>query len=234
MDNSGHTAGRTVQPSPVTGSGGRCVGACRQHSEEIHKSSDGKDCIVKKFIVLVNLLGLVLCGISAGGVRASDNVTTALINAARNRDSNTVHELLTQGANPNATDESGMSPLMFAAMNGDTGMVTFLADHGADISAKDAGGNSALLAACVMGRSDVARFLLGKGADVNQSNSIGTTPLMAACLYNKIEVAKLLLDNGAQIAVKNKEGMTPLTMASKGSSGNLELVAFLKAHGAKE
>ena len=86
----------------------------------------------------------------------------------------------------------------------------------------------------MMGHVDVVKLLLDKGVNLDGRSGIGTTPLMSAALYNKIGVVKLLLDQGADINAVNSEGMTPLKMAAKSSTGNPELIKYLKEHGAKE
>ena len=48
-------------------------------------------------------------------------------------------------------------------------------------------------------------------------------------------VFKVLVDNGADVNAKNKRGQAPLTLATVISGGgHLDVISFLKQHGAKE
>jgi ankyrin repeat protein len=63
-------------------------------------------------------------------------------------------------------------------------------------------------------------------------NIRGYTALMWASRMGNLEVAKLLLEKGADINAKNLSDETALRKAH--ASHQLEMVNFLKSHGAKE
>jgi len=82
---------------------------------------------------------------------------------------------------------------------------------------------------------DLAEFLISKGADVDEAPVSGelkgyATLIFAAREGNK-EAVKFLLDHGADPNAENEQGDTPLALAEK--QGHAEVVAMLKAHGAK-
>ncbi len=80
--------------------------------------------------------------------------------------------LLKAGANINARDEAGFTPLHDAALAGNASVVRSLLERGADINAGDRdSGATALYMAATMGREDVVMLLLEKGADPRKGPS---------------------------------------------------------------
>lgn len=81
--------------------------------------------------------------------------------------------LLSKGADVNAREKNGATPLILAAMGGKVeidgqgGVVTLLLAHKADINAKSANGMTALHVAALVGHADIVKLLLAKGANVN-------------------------------------------------------------------
>jgi ankyrin repeat protein len=87
-----------------------------------------------------------------------------------------VAELLVQaGADPNATDKTGMTPLIEAAW--DEGAVAVLIAHGANVNARSSDGETALIN-CVS--PSVAEVLLSHGADPRIRNDRGDDALQSA------------------------------------------------------
>lgn len=86
--------------------------------------------------------------------------------AAREARSEIVNRLRQSGADPNAVDPLGTTPLMFASGDGNAGIVDALLRSGADILARDNGENcwTALHYAVVGANSlENARLLLERG-----------------------------------------------------------------------
>ena len=115
---------------------------------------------------------------------------TALHFAARLGHMEIVIELLTHGADPNATDHHGTTPVYEAACgpNDDDEVMRALIDAGGDVKrAPNAGeGNSALDEAASAGHVDVVKVLLGAGAPVNFANKKGATALCGAAEYGNL------------------------------------------------
>jgi ankyrin repeat protein len=91
-----------------------------------------------------------------------------LIAAATRGDDAAVQALLAKGAEVDAKDNGGMTPLMWASEEGHLDVVQALITNGADINAKTfENGMTPLMWASEEGHLDVAQALITKGADVN-------------------------------------------------------------------
>ena len=84
---------------------------------------------------------------------------------------------LQAGANPNAREGDGQTPL-HRARAAET--VTALLDAGADVNARDKRGSTPLHLAAMSATGEAVTALLEAGADPNARNESGTTPLHAA------------------------------------------------------
>jgi cytohesin len=85
--------------------------------------------------------------------------------------------LLDHGANPNAKNGHGGTPLHVAS-----------------------GGKSQERGV------SIARLLLERGADVDARKKDKTTPLHSAILWGRLEIAQVLLDHGANATAENDGG----------------------------
>jgi len=85
--------------------------------------------------------------------------------------------LLDHGANVNATDAIGFTPLHVAADTGDAALAVMklLLDHRADVHATDAVGGTPLHEAANRGNADVARVLIHYGGSIMARNNFGET-----------------------------------------------------------
>ena len=153
-----------------------------------------------------------------------------LIEAAAAGDLDEVMELVEKGADVNAKDKDGWTPLHYAASNGYLDVVKFLVENGADVDAEDKDSQTPLHVAAFFGHLDVVKFLVKNGAYVNAMDNDGQTPLHVAASNGHLDVVKFLVKNGADVNAKDKDGQTPLHKAAY--FGHLSVAKFLVEHGA--
>ena len=89
-----------------------------------------------------------------------------------------IEALLSEGADVNARDNNGLTPLMVVAFLGRVDIVRLLLQKGADVNARDLQGEGALIKASAAGREKIVRLLLEKGADVNAKELLGINSLL--------------------------------------------------------
>lgn len=179
--------------------------------------------MTKKLTALAALLCVAFCS-------AAQDINTRLSDAARTHDLGEVRRLLAQGADPNAKDKNGRTPLMEAAAWGYTDTVKVLLENGADVNATDMVGWTALFWAAFSRRTDAMRLLVAKGADVNARDNEKKSALFWAASSGDTDTVRTLLDNGAKANARDSHGWTPLMSAA--DLGHLETVRLLVEKGA--
>ncbi len=122
-------------------------------------------------------------------------------------------KLINFGAQVNAQDKKGCTPLDYSAKKARWDMFTTLLNNGAEIleTKKDKDGNSHLHFAVNSYSTpiDIISTLIEHGVDVNGRNKYGETPLHRIRGDHAAKAALLLIQNGAQVNCKNNEGTTP-------------------------
>jgi len=106
---------------------------------------------------------------------------------------------LREGADINAPDAYGYTPLMNAAMLGRLNVVKILIELGADVQKKGQFGYTALHAAAQGGHLEVVQALVKYGASVNCKNDDGDIPLILAVRGTHAEIIDYLLKAGSDI-----------------------------------
>ena len=133
--------------------------------------------------------------------------------------------LIANGADLNARDQWGYSPLFYAVWGPKNDFIEFLLSSGGDLNAVDEHGSTLLHAAAEMGRRvphperaptfcppperrrlGVAELLLAKGIDINIRNKDGETPLHTAVADGELKMAEFLIGKGADIDAKDNNG----------------------------
>ena len=140
-----------------------------------------------------------------------------------------VRECLDLGADVNARDKEGWTPLIWAAKNNSNSeVISLLLGAGAEVNAKSKYGWTPLMwAALVDEHPEVVSVLLKAGAEVNAKGRDGVTPLMYAAQYNENpEVISVLLKAGADANASDIQGYIALGYARWGS--NLDGTQALK------
>jgi hypothetical protein len=131
-----------------------------------------------------------------------------------------VKELLDEGANIDATDESGRTSLHLASMRGYYEIVTTLLDWDHHMDPVDKDGRTPLHYASYFGHLDIVGELLLFGANIEAVDKNGNTSLMLGAFgplsvrrTEQMDVVKLLLARGADVTKKNDKGNTAFALA---------------------
>lgn len=128
---------------------------------------------------------------------------TPLMHAAFYLDAKLTERFLKNGADPNATNKTGATALMWAVS--DVEKVRTLLKHGAKVNAaSDAGNTPLIIASHQYGSADVLKELLGRGADVRATTRDGESPVRAATRAGDVEALHVLLAHGADVNAVNR------------------------------
>ncbi len=123
--------------------------------------------------------------------------------------------LLLQGADVNARDASGATPLILhARFDSHVEVVKTLIEHGADLNVKTKDGSHALGNATMTGSIETMRLLLEAGADVNLKGISGQTALFEPTFRDEADKIRLLVKHGADLEIRDDEGCTALFAAA--------------------
>jgi ankyrin repeat protein len=112
--------------------------------------------------------------------------------------------LIRAGANVNAANDLGATPLWTASLNGSAAMVRTLLQAGANPNAALLLGETPLMVASRSGNADVAEQLLARGANVNARAARGQTALMWAVAQKHPDVVKVLLAHRADVQARSE------------------------------
>ncbi|MET8505721.1 ankyrin repeat domain-containing protein [Streptomyces sp. NPDC004787] len=139
---------------------------------------------------------------------------------------------LRAGADPDARDADGETPLYRAAVSNQPGAVRLLLAAGADPGRASGPeeGDLPLCGAACGGHTEVVRALLAAGAEPDQEEAFGFTALAWAVRLGHTEAARVLLAAGADPDRPGPDGLAPLTAAAR--RGSPSLVRALLDHGA--
>jgi ankyrin repeat protein len=171
--------------------------------------------------------------------------------------------LVDHGADVNAQNNDGASPLLLASLLDEAGLVNLLLLAGADANIKTNRGQTAMMFAARRGNVEMMRALLssgarvndqssdsetplmyarregvsvliGVGADINATDTWGYTALMWAVIERKEDEFKELLRSGADVNIKAKDGHTALSLVKKSYIENSPIEQLLRQFGAIE
>jgi len=142
-----------------------------------------------------------------------------------------VEGALQRGANIEARNEMGDTPLIWAAEMNEPKAVQALLEHNANIEAKNnkhsyPSGETPLIASIPVSKFSntldplhSAKLLLEHHANVEAKDDYGRTALMEAATWGKPDACKLLLEYGANVNDTDKNGQTPLIHAAQTALG---------------
>ena len=134
--------------------------------------------------------------------------------------------LVAAGANINAVDDYGGTPLSMAASNGHPELIKWLHARGAKDGSCEPDGTTSLHGACLEADLKTVAVLLECGADPNARTKDGLTPLLYVEGMKRkagVEIIKLLLKAGADPNAQMVDGRFPLyEAATEGSAAAVE------------
>jgi ankyrin repeat protein len=137
--------------------------------------------------------------------------------------------LLERGADLNARNQRGSTPLHWAIH--DEAKVRLLLSRGANVNARQVEGRTPVFLAASLGNGHaILRLALEQGGNPALATANGQTPLMVAAGRGDLDALRLLVGKGVDLNAKNGAGETALMFAA--SSGNPEAVRFLLEQGA--
>ncbi|MBN1238644.1 MAG: ankyrin repeat domain-containing protein [Gammaproteobacteria bacterium] len=176
----------------------------------------------------VLVAGAVAALLASAGAAAAENSLAA---AARGGNLDEVRELIASGADVNAAEPDGSTPLLWAAYQSHPEMVSALLAAGADPDAANEFGITPLLQASRYGDAPVIKALLDGGASLESKHPDGETPLMAAARAGSTEAVALLLERGSDPNVtESLWDQTALMWAA--AEGHVDVVDVLLDAGA--
>ena len=119
--------------------------------------------------------------------------TEELLDTVGKVDSEKVNQLIHAGANVNARNKNGWTPLMIAAWkNPSPKILTALLSHGADVHAKSGDGWTPLMFAAAESTPEILTVLLDAGADAKAKDDEGQTALDYARENEKLKGTEAL------------------------------------------
>ncbi|MHC4112111.1 MAG: ankyrin repeat domain-containing protein, partial [Planctomycetota bacterium] len=155
--------------------------------------------------------------------------------------------LIDNGADVNAKNEYGRTPLHTAAGGGNEQMVELLIERGAQVDVKDSRGTTALYWAASGSKNskESIQLLLAAGADINVKCTTkpneGFGLLHIASKDSNERVVEFLIAKGLDINAETADGRAPLELArdttrlgTAAKKRRKAIVELLLKHGAKE
>lgn len=182
------------------------------------------------FVIILTTLIMVIVGMVSGGSELSQ-VTKDLLRAAEDDDRKAIRQAVIAGADVNARNEAGKTPLIYVIKNGYIDGIWLLLKYGACVGVCDKERKSPLMYAAEVGDfGTVEIFVNIMKLDVNESDSRGWTTLMYAAQKGHDDVVGFLIWQGAEVNAANNSGFKPLLKASLG--GHAKVVNLLLENGA--
>ena len=158
------------------------------------------------------IIALVFIWFSNYAQTQKDSLNSALFSAVFSQNLDSVALLLQKGADVNATNVYGITPLLYAVDLGNVKLVKLLLDHGANVNYLPPYDPGALTMAILHNQDSVLHLLLDHRANPDLTDKFGFTPLTYAIYYGNYNAADLLLYYGAD-PNKRFNGWSPVDLS---------------------
>ena len=141
---------------------------------------------MKRSVAALAMLSMVVVAVVFGPqlVIASKHLSEAdmaLFEAVKSNRGSMIKKALDAGADINAVNEGGQTPLMHASLLGSAWAVRSLLKAGADAAIGEKDGYTPMHGAGFQGRAEVAQVLHEFGIEINDKHRDGFTPIQRAC-----------------------------------------------------
>jgi ankyrin len=148
----------------------------------------------------------ILSILKENNLSGKENKNEALFWASQNNQPEIAKWLIIKGgANVNAKDSYGNTPLHWAAYYCHITIAKMLLKAGANVTEKQKDGWPPLHVAAQKGHTVVVELLVKTGANVNEKTSDGKTPLKVAIDYGKNDVAELLSTRSRPFQINSRK-----------------------------
>ncbi len=163
---------------------------------------------------------------------AEPDGSTPLHWAANRNDAEAVAALINKGADVNANNRYGVTPLIAACMgSGEVAVIKLLIKAGADPDSALPSGQSAMMTAARTGKTDVVGLLIEQGARIEAREEWrGQNALMWAASEGHADTVRRLIKAGADFNARTNAGFTPLLFAVR--AGRMAATEILLEAGA--
>jgi ankyrin repeat protein len=161
-------------------------------------------------------LAAVLAAMLGASATSQQGAGDSFYAAIRANDLPRLDGMLAAGADVNAKDERGITPLMYTAWVGSVDAMRRLLDRGADPNLSNSAGSTALM----LSATEIVklRLLKDRGARVNAASARGRTALFLAAMSDRsVDIVRLLISAGADPSVVDGMKMTVLHAAALGN-----------------
>ena len=150
---------------------------------------------------------------------------SSLVRSVKDNDIDVLRFLLDINTSPDATDDEGLTGLMWASHLGRTQAAKLLLKANANSNFHSGNGETPLFMASQNGHSDIVAFLLSASADPNFCRNDRLTPLFIASKKGHSDIVSFLLKANADPNCCSDDCLTPLFIASH--NGHSDIVSFL-------
>lgn len=155
---------------------------------------------------------LIIFFLGATQAVANPQLDEQMFSSIKERNLQAVIKLIESGADVNARNVFGYTPLMFSD---DVEIAGYLIKKGARVNDEMANGENAILMNSDYGTKPMVALLVESGANIESISRVGyvgMTPIMRACESSKYDSVMYLANKGANVNHETKDGNTALML----------------------